>query len=279
VYYLGVKLAQLQATPSSGWDSSKTIDDLLTTLKDEGFTPETHYMRYGYRENLAPNAFFNAAEYIQAKANQLVTVDHRYASVEAAKAAFLAAWDGDVYQHYLRYGTAENVNPSNAFDESAYYALKLAALRADPLTSAEWTPKSVADLQRYFKNAGFTALTHYEAYGKAEGIVVTPVLSSLTPSLFNPTEYTQAKANQLFLQHAYDSVDAAKTAFLKAWNQNVYQHYLQYGAAENVNPSNAFDESAYYALKLAALRADPLTTVKWTSKSVADLQRYCLPLR
>uniref|UniRef100_Q3AT73 Ig-like domain-containing protein n=1 Tax=Chlorobium chlorochromatii (strain CaD3) TaxID=340177 RepID=Q3AT73_CHLCH len=274
VYYLGVKLAQLQATPSSGWDSSKTIDDLLTTLKAEGFTPETHYMRYGYRENLAPNAFFNAAEYIQAKANQLVTVDHRYASVEAAKAAFLAAWDGDVYQHYLRYGAAENVNPSNAFDESAYYALKLAALRADPLTSAEWTPKSVADLQRYFKNAGFTALTHYEAYGKAEGIVVTPVLSSLTPSLFNPTEYTQAKANQLFLQHAYDSVDAAKTAFLKAWNQNVYQHYLQYGAAENVNPSNAFDESAYYALKLAALRADPLTTVEWTSKSVADLQRY-----
>ena len=174
-YYLGVKLASLQATKPI-W-IGKTIADLKTALADAGFTPEQHYTAYGYNEGLAPNAEFNAAEYIQARAVSLYNNDVTglYASVAAAKAAFLASYTGNVYLDFLQYGEAHNINPSNAFDVSSYYASKLAALQAAPATSAAWTGKTVVDLQTFFHANGFTAVSHYEQYGKAEGIVVTAV--------------------------------------------------------------------------------------------------------
>lgn len=177
-YYLGVKLAALQATKTS-W-VGKTTADVTAAFTAAGLTAEQHYTTYGYKESLAPNAEFNAAEYTAAKATQLFQNDvtSKYASVAAAQTAFLAAWTGDVYQHYLQFGAAENVNPSNAFDESSYYASKLAALKADPATSAAWATKTVTDLQASFKAAGFTALTHYELYGKTEGIAITAVPAS-----------------------------------------------------------------------------------------------------
>ena len=174
-YYLSVKLAQLQATKAS-W-AAKTPADLKSALADAGLTPEQHYTTYGYKEALAPNDEFNAAEYTTAKANQLFQADvtGKYANLAAAQTAFLAAWTGDVYQHYLAFGAAENVNPSNAFDESSYLASKLVALKADPATSAAWATKTVVDVQVAFKAAGLTAVTHYELYGKTEGIAITAV--------------------------------------------------------------------------------------------------------
>lgn len=98
-----------------------------------------------------------------------------YATVADAQAAFESAWDFDPYLHYLQYGSAEGINPSNAFDDSEYLASKLADLQADAATSADWAGKTVDDVKAAFAAAGLSALGHYQAYGKDEGIAVTAV--------------------------------------------------------------------------------------------------------
>lgn len=169
-YYLGVKLAALKATYTE-W-SSKTTADLKTTLANLGYTPEQHYMKFGYVEKLNPNAYFNGEEYTLFKAKALFDSGF-YVSIAAAKEAFLAAWKGNVYEHYLKFGGSEGVDPSNAFDSSAYLTSKLAQLKA--LDSAKYGSWTSADVAKAIKDAGLTPLTHYLAAGKTEGIVVASV--------------------------------------------------------------------------------------------------------
>jgi S-layer protein len=174
-YYLAAKLAALQADPAYATDwATKTTTDLEAFLKIEGFTPESHYQAYGWAEGLAPNALFNAAEYKQAKFEALVA-DGEYDTVAEAEAAFDEAWPFNPYLHYVQYGSAEGINPSNAFDESEYLASKLADLKADPDTATEWADKTVADVRAAFTAAGLSALGHYQAWGEDEGIAVTEV--------------------------------------------------------------------------------------------------------
>jgi S-layer protein len=181
-YYLSAKLAALQATETE-W-VGKTTTFLETVLQNVyGLTAEVHYNQYGYKEGLAPNAYFNADEYKLAKATALFD-SGKYLSIEAAQADFEAKWPFDPYQHYLRYGSAEGVNPSNDFDESSYLASKLASLQANPATATAWATKTVADVQTAFTAAGLSALGHYLAYGATEGIAVTavPTAEQVTPT-------------------------------------------------------------------------------------------------
>lgn len=169
-YYLGVKLAALQATYSE-W-SGKTTADLKTTLATMGYTPEQHYVKFGYAEKLNPNAYFNGEQYTLFKAQALFDAG-LFLSIADAKAAFLAAWPGNVYDHYLKFGGSEGVNPSNSFDSSEYLASKLAQLQAaDPTLYGSWT---TADVAKAIKDAGMTPLTHFLAFGEAEGISATSV--------------------------------------------------------------------------------------------------------
>ena len=168
-YYLSAKLAQLQASDSN-W-IGKTVDDLESFLNSVGFTAESHYSQYGYLEGLEPNQYFNHSEYIRAKATAIYYSDG-YPSVDDAVAAFNAAWPYDAYKHYLLYGAAEGINPSNSFDESAYLADKLSALRAE---GSDWDNKTIDDLRSLFNSLGMTALDHYLTYGQLEGLSVTPV--------------------------------------------------------------------------------------------------------
>ena len=174
--YLAAKLAALQT--ETAW-VGQTTEQLKTFLANAGFTPESHYQEYGWTEGLAPNTLFNAAEYKLAKAtdmyNNSLATTTPYATIALAQAAFDAAWPADPYLHYVQYGSSEGINPSNDFDESSYFASKLTALQADAATSADWAGKTVADLQAAFAAAGLSALGHYEAYGKTEGVAVTAV--------------------------------------------------------------------------------------------------------
>ncbi len=174
-YYLNAKLAALQTNPgtSENWNTKDTalLENLLTS---SGFTPESHYMVFGYREGLAPNAYFNAAEYKLAKATDLFASGN-YDSIAAAQAAFDAKWPYDAYQHYLQYGSKEGINPSNVFDESSYYDSKLISLRANSSTTGEWTSKTAIDLKAAFGSLGITPLQHYITWGAREGIAVTTV--------------------------------------------------------------------------------------------------------
>lgn len=170
-YYLNAKLAALQAVYPEwvGKDADFLENTLLTGY---GLTAEDHYNQYGWAEALAPNAYFNQAEYVQAKATALFNAG-RFISIADAEAAFYAAWQGNPYEHYLQYGAAENINPSNDFDNSGYLEAKLALLQAaDPDAYGDWT---VDDVAAAFAAAGLTPLGHYIAYGADEGIVPVPV--------------------------------------------------------------------------------------------------------
>lgn len=172
-YYLGVKLAALKVENSADW-GTKDAAFLSTVLAAHGFNAESHYQAYGWAEGLAPNAYFNAAEYKLAKATAMFDTGG-YTSKAAAQADFEAKWGADPYLHYLAYGFAEGVNPSNAFDESSYLETKLAALQAADPTNWPAT-KTAADVKAAFVAAGLTSLGHYEMYGNAEtGVSVTAV--------------------------------------------------------------------------------------------------------
>ncbi len=184
-WYLDEKLAALQTNPvtSATW-TNKTVTDLLNAFTNAGLTPVQHYEQFGWTEALAPNQFFNAAEYSYAKAQQLYN-NGGYASIADAESAFNKAWTGDPYQHYLQHGDAEEVNPSNAFDVTLYYQEKLTQLQnsGSQYYTTAWLGKSVSDLETYFHNNGLTSLGHYELYGIAEGLtpIAVPLAQQAAP--------------------------------------------------------------------------------------------------
>ncbi|QCQ21338.1 beta strand repeat-containing protein [Desulfoglaeba alkanexedens] len=150
------------------------------------------------------------------------------------------------------------------FDEAYYLEAKLAALQADPEYADEWANKTTDDLETFMADLGLTPETHYNLYGWKEG---------LNPNeYFDQNEYKLAKAKQMVDDGLYDSMQDALDAFEEAWAQDPYQHYLQYGAEEGINPSNDFDASAYLEAKLADLQADPQYAEEWAGKTVADVQ-------
>jgi hypothetical protein len=164
--YLKQKLAFL-IDEHPEW-ADKTTSDLDAVFKYYGYaTPEEHYAEVGYKEydgKMNPNDYFDRDEYVLAKATSLFD-QNKFFSIEEAKDAFLAAWgDQDVYLHYIKYGLKENVNPSNAFDESSYIE-----------SVAQATGNTAAEVKAAFEADGLTALTHYIEYGKDQGIEVTPV--------------------------------------------------------------------------------------------------------
>lgn len=200
-YYLSAKLAALQASDPE-WLNS-TVTDLQTVLGEYGFTAESHYSKYGYLEGLEPNAYFNHSEYIFAKANAMFH-SGAYPSVPEAEAAFASAWPFDAYQHYLLYGAAEGVNPSNSFDESAYLTDKLELLQEN---GDEWDDKTINDLRSFLASLHMTVLDHYMNYGRNEGLVLTPVLPDEDPTI--PSEFVVLAWNDLGMHCLNPTYDTA----------------------------------------------------------------------
>lgn len=146
------------------------------------------------------------------------------------------------------------------FDKTFYLNAKLEQLQNDPQTAADWAGKDADFLEARLQNGfGLTAEQHYEQYGFQEGLAPN--------AFFSPDEYIRAKATAMFNDSDSDylTVDAAAEDFVSTWNEigsgNVYEHYLQYGEDEGVNPSNDFDVSAYYEAKLAQLKAEGNTDI------------------
>lgn len=144
------------------------------------------------------------------------------------------------------------------FDQSYYLSLKLAQLQqTDPTMTMFNMEKAIAD-------AGYTPYEHFVDFGAGEG---------LSPNaMFNMGEYLQAKANQLNAAggNQFYTPATVLSAFEKA-EVSPWEHYVQYGSNEGVNPSNAFDEGSYLTLKLAQLKAlDPAKWGEWTENDVRD---------
>jgi len=172
-FYLGKKLAALQSDPitANTW-ALKDTAYLKAYLANAGLTPESHYHQYGFKEGLPPNAYFNAPQYVYAKATALYN-SGQFRSVAEAFVNFNNAWQDDPYQHYLQYGANEGINPSNTFDNDLYLAEKLAQLQANPATATQF--KTVSELQTTFDALGLTPLTHYLRYGINEGLTAPAV--------------------------------------------------------------------------------------------------------
>ena len=166
------KLAQMQAT-----DPAYTMSDLVAAFADAGFVGEEgyfqHFLQFGAAEEVAPNAYFNANEYYAAKAAQFYGEAFTGSELQIAQVKTLINKEGmNAWTHYQQFGSAEGVNPSNAFDASDYCAAKAEAMNAagqkDP-DGNDWTAESIA---KAIDDAGMSVLEHYLTYaGTDEGEV------------------------------------------------------------------------------------------------------------
>lgn len=156
--YLASKLNQLK---SAGVTTYSTINQVKAAIEAAGWTTYNHFSAYSLAERTSPNQYFNTNEYLAAKAKQLGGTW----TAEKVALAFQTAGFNNAYDHFAKYGWAENVNPSNAFDVSAYFDLKV-----------KQTGMTLDQVKAAFAAAGLDPISHYETYGKSEtGISVTAV--------------------------------------------------------------------------------------------------------
>ena len=170
--YMKNKLAQMQAV-----DSTYTKSKLDKAFNDAGFSGTeghyNHFVAYGNSENVSPNDYFDVEYYFTSKAAQFFNVninDVTTAQIDLMKEAFdrvgLSAWD-----HYVKYGMAEGIDPSASFSTTEYFNDKLVLMQAvDPTYDMN-------KLIEAFKTANLNPVQHYFSYGKAEGLVPEPASS------------------------------------------------------------------------------------------------------
>lgn len=171
-HYLQSKLAQLRATDPDN-PAAADVAALRAALEAAGYTPLQHFEAFGAQELTSPNPYFNATEYLEAKARQLNNSDTEPRTDWTAQEVAQAFQNAGVtpWMHFQQIGWAEGVNPSNAFDVGAYFENKLAQLQeADP--DAGWTLESV---QAAFADAGTDPISHYLQTGVTEGVEVVEV--------------------------------------------------------------------------------------------------------
>lgn len=170
--YMQNKLAQMQAT-----DPAYTMSQLVAAFAAAGFVGEegyfNHFMQFGAAEEVAPNAYFNADEYYAAKAAQFYGEAFTGSELQVAQVKALIQKEGmNAWTHYQQFGSAEGVNPSNAFDASDYCAAKAEAMNAAGQKAPDgnaWTAESIA---KAIDDAGMSVLEHYMTYaGTGEGEV------------------------------------------------------------------------------------------------------------
>lgn len=173
--YLDNKLAQLQAIDPTGkengnkaWDA----DSLTKALEAAGYKGDEgayqHFVDYGMDENISPNASFDTALYLAAKAEQLNQINFEGKTWTAASVmdAITAAGMGSAWEHYQLYGSAEGIATGDGFDSAAYFVTKVAQMNATNENGrSNWT---VDEVKAIFAEQGLTALEHYNLYGKDE---------------------------------------------------------------------------------------------------------------
>lgn len=170
--YMQNKLAQMQAT-----DPAYTMSDLVAAFAKAGFVgPEgyfQHFQQFGAAEEVAPNAYFNANEYYAAKAAQFYDDKFDGSELQIAQVKTLINKEGmNAWTHYQQFGSAEGVNPSNAFDASDYCAAKAAAMIKAGQKAPDGTDWTAEKIAKAIDDAGMSVLEHYLTYaGTGEGEV------------------------------------------------------------------------------------------------------------
>ena len=161
-----------------------------------------------------------------------------------------------------------NSNPK-WFNFSTYMANKLTQLKeADADTYGSWDAQKLSDA---FAEAGFVgqegAYEHFQQYGNTSDENVSPNPNFIAKEyyIFKAASYYNKAVADVTPQEAASIGTAIKEAGMSAW-----QHYIDYGTEEGINPSNNFDTNKYLQAKADALNAaavDGKTT--WTPAEVA----------
>ena len=239
--YMFNKLTQMKATdPSGNW----TMDKLVQTFADAGFLgaegAQQHFLQYGANEDVAPNRFFNATEYYEAKAAQYYgkspsdVTDLEVANMKVAiHDAGMNAWT-----HYQMYGTSEGVNPSNAFDTSAYMEAKLAAMQAAEPDKG-WTMDMLNDA---FQAAGLSALEHFALYGgKGAGEVAETYDGVTIPTAYLVPE--DQKVNPVVTGETY-TLTTDPNVLTGTIGNDLFDAPLGDGSQETLNSGDMLDGGA-----------------------------------
>ena len=146
------------------WTADKVRAAIATAYDTDVYSPDLGYSNFvdsGNAENCSPNPLFNVMEYVYAKANQLNTLQngqgyqgHQWTGEQVLK--FFEDHNITAWDHFTTAGQFENVNPSNNFDLSDFYAKK-----AEQCNSMEFDGKSDWDEQsvmNYFRDHGINAV-------------------------------------------------------------------------------------------------------------------------
>ena len=204
---------------------------LIAAFQTAGYThtPEglyQHFLDYGNAENISPNPWFNAQEYLYNKAvhyygRSNVTTDQVKSMQYAMTGAGMSSWDhfNEYWAEYYADGKpadASFMNPSADFNVAAYMQAKL-----DLMPAGYTMPQLVKD----FQDCGLNPLEHYLLYGKAENLTPEPVGGTvpgnavmLTPGedvLFGTSgaDYFYAKLGSLNDQDYLDGLGGKDTLY------------------------------------------------------------------
>lgn len=170
--YMQNKLAQMQAT-----DPAYTMTQLVADFAAAGFVGDegyyAHFVQFGAAEEVAPNAYFDADEYYAAKAAQYYGEAFTGSELQIAQVKALINKEGmNAWTHYQQFGSAEGVNPSNAFDASDYCAAKAEAMNNAGQKAPDGTDWTAEKIAKAIDDAGMSVLEHYLTYaGTGEGEV------------------------------------------------------------------------------------------------------------
>ena len=148
------------------------------------------------------------------------------------------------------------------FDEEYYLTGKLAQLKSLDAQYRDW---KVDDVKKAFSDAGLTAYEHFTQFGHSEWI---------SPSESFDANYYLASKALLLNEGFYGGRDTWTVqevlASFKAAGLSAWDHYVQYGFAEGVNPSASMDTDAYCAAKAVELNRQSYDgKTDWT---VADVK-------
>ena len=143
-------------------------------------------------------------------------------------------------QHYDAFGYIEGLNPSKIFDNNDYLREKLAQIRhTDPDTR-------ISDLVQSLHSAGLSPLQHFEIYGNSEWLSPT--------AYFNVDDYLMFKANSTYADGTLVEKIQRLTDALNANGLTPWEHFIEFGAYEGINPSKEFYIDAYLSDKLEQLQ-------------------------
>ena len=148
------------------------------------------------------------------------------------------------------------------FDEEYYLIGKVAQLKSLDAQYRDW---KVDDVKKAFSDAGLTAYEHFTQFGHSEWI---------SPSESFDANYYLASKALLLNEGFYGGRDTWTVqevlASFKAAGLSAWDHYVQYGFAEGVNPSASMDTDAYCAAKAVELNRQSYDgKTDWT---VADVK-------